>query len=233
MKRNRRAGLVASLATVCLLTAGCLQSSDDSGDSGDSSGGDSGGTAGAGGTDPNDGEVEIFGAFGADEAKSFNKSMTDFEEVAASTSSTRQPGLHDPHPQLGCSRRPRHRTSRFFPQPGLLLQFQDDITPIEDVVDIDTIEEHPDPRLPRVRRRRGRAPSTAPRSGWPSRASSGFRRVPGKTPATPPSRSRCRSSRASVTRSRPTASRRGASASRTAEPPVGSAPTGSRSSCSA
>ena len=79
MKRNRRAGLVASLAAVCLLTAGCLQSSDDSGDSGDS-GGDSGGTAGAGGSDPNDGEVEIFGAFGADEADAFNESIKDFEE---------------------------------------------------------------------------------------------------------------------------------------------------------
>ena len=28
----------------------------------------------------------------------------------------------------------------FFPQPGLLLPFQDDITPIEDVVDVDTIK---------------------------------------------------------------------------------------------
>ena len=78
MKRNRRAGLVASLAAVCLLTAGCLQGGD-SGDSGDS-GGDSGGTAGAGGSDPNDGEVEIFGAFGAAEAEAFNESMKDFEE---------------------------------------------------------------------------------------------------------------------------------------------------------
>ncbi len=78
IKRNRRVGLVASVAAMCLLTAGCLQGGDDGG--GDGGGGDSGGTAGAGGSDPGDGVVEIFGAFGADEGKAFNESLTAFEE---------------------------------------------------------------------------------------------------------------------------------------------------------
>ena len=77
MKRNRKAALGAVLAAAMLLTSGCLQSSDDNGGGGD--GGD-GGTAGAGGSNPNDGVVEIFGAFTGAEQDAFNEALKSFED---------------------------------------------------------------------------------------------------------------------------------------------------------
>ena len=139
--KNRRVGLAATLAAMCLLTAGCLQG-DDSGDSGGDGGDSSGGTAGAGGSDPGDGVVEVFGAFGAEEAEAFNESLTAWEEEsgidikytgnADFTTFIRSRVQGGQPPDIA-----------LFPQPGLLLDLaeRDDIVPADEFLDMDTLNE--------------------------------------------------------------------------------------------
>jgi alpha-glucoside transport system substrate-binding protein len=139
--KNRRVGLAATLAAMCLLTAGCLQG-DDSGDSGGDGGDSSGGTAGAGGSDPGDGVVEVFGAFGAAEAEAFNESLTAWEEEsgidikytgnADFTTFIRSRVQGGQPPDIA-----------LFPQPGLLLDLaeRDDIVPADEFLDMDALNE--------------------------------------------------------------------------------------------
>lgn len=139
MKRNRKAALGVVLAAA-MLTSGCLQSSDDGGDSGD--GGDGGGTAGAGGSDPNDGVVEIFGAFTGAEQDAFNESLKSFEDEsgidikytgnADFTTFVRSRVQGGQPPDIA-----------LFPQPGLLLDLaaQDNMVPIDEYLDTGTLDE--------------------------------------------------------------------------------------------
>jgi alpha-glucoside transport system substrate-binding protein len=139
MRKMRSAGVVASLAAISLLASGCLQGGDSGGGDG---GGDGGGTAGAGGSDPNDGVVEIFGAFGTSEADAFNESMAAFEEESGITVNytgnsdfttlirSRVQGGSPPDIAL-------------FPQPGLLLDLANrgDVVPIDEYLDQNALDE--------------------------------------------------------------------------------------------
>ena len=138
MKRNRHA-LGAVLAATALLTAGCLQGGGD--DDGGGGNGD-GGTAGAGGSEPNDGTVEIFGAFTGAEADAFNTALDAFREEsgldvkytgnADFTTFIRSRVQGGSPPDIA-----------LFPQPGLLLDLAErgDIVPIDEYLEVDTLNE--------------------------------------------------------------------------------------------
>jgi alpha-glucoside transport system substrate-binding protein len=140
MKRTRRVGLLASLAAMCLLTAGCLQGGDDGGGNG-GNGGD-GGTAGAGGSEPGDGVVEIFGAFTGAEQDAFVEALKGFEDESGIdvkytgnsdfTTFIRSRVTGGSPPDIA-----------LFPQPGLLLDLarKGDIVPIDEYLDVDELNE--------------------------------------------------------------------------------------------
>ncbi len=128
-KRRRRLATVGLGVSLALATTGCLQS----GDSGGSGG------SGAGGGDSADGSVSILGAFGGAEQEAFEASLEGFEEESGidveytadtdfTTTVVQRVESGDP-PDIG-----------LFPQPGGLLDLSEDITPIEDVVDLPAIE---------------------------------------------------------------------------------------------
>lgn len=138
MKRIRRAGTIASFAAISLLAAGCLQSGGDGG----GGGGDGGGTAGAGGSEPNDGVVEVFGAFGLNETPGFEDSIKAFEQEndidikyagnADFTTFIRSRVQGGSPPDIA-----------LYPQPGLLLDMaaRGDIVPIDEYLDVDQLNE--------------------------------------------------------------------------------------------
>jgi alpha-glucoside transport system substrate-binding protein len=127
---------------MCLLTTGCLQGGEEN-TGGDGNGGDgSGGTAGAGGSEPGDGVVQVFGAFTAGEADAFNEALTAFEKEsgidikytgnADFTTFVRSRVQGGSPPDIA-----------LFPQPGLLLEIAEDdnIVPIDEFLDVDTLNE--------------------------------------------------------------------------------------------
>ncbi len=127
--KRRRLAAVGVGATLALLTTGCLSSGDSGGDSGGVSSGDSG-----------DGTVTILGAFGGGEKSAFEDSLAAFEEESGitieytedtdfTTTIVQRVGAGDA-PDIA-----------LFPQPGGLLDLSDDMTPIEDVIDIAAIQE--------------------------------------------------------------------------------------------
>ena len=127
--KRRRLAAIGLGATLALVTSGCLQSDDSSGGSGGVSSGDSG-----------DGTVTILGAFGGTEKSAFEESLTAFEEESGidiqytedtdfTTTIVQKVGAGDA-PDIG-----------LFPQPGGLIDLSDDMTPLEDVIDLPAIEE--------------------------------------------------------------------------------------------
>jgi len=120
-------GLGLSLA---LATSGCLQGGGDTG---------TGGTDGGGGGEA-DGSVSILGAFGGAEKAAFEESLAGFEEDSGIdieytedtdfTTTIVQKVQSGDAPDIG-----------LFPQPGGLIELSEDMTPIEDVIDISAIEE--------------------------------------------------------------------------------------------
>ncbi|MGI8645051.1 MAG: ABC transporter substrate-binding protein, partial [Nocardioides sp.] len=111
-----------------LVTTGCLQS-DDSGSGGD-----------AGGGEDADSSVTILGAFGGVEQEAFEESLAAFEEESGidveytadtdfTTTIVQRVGAGDA-PDIG-----------LFPQPGGLLELSEDVTPMDEVIDVAAIEE--------------------------------------------------------------------------------------------
>jgi alpha-glucoside transport system substrate-binding protein len=138
LRKGARKGALGAVLATALLTSGCLQGGDEGG-GGD---GDGGGTAGAGGTDPNDGTVEIFGAFTGAEADAFNAALEDFRQESGLdvkytgnsdfTTFIRSRVQGGSPPDIA-----------LFPQPGLLLDLaaRGDIVPAEEYLDMGKLEE--------------------------------------------------------------------------------------------
>lgn len=134
----------ASVAAVAALTTGCLASGDDAPDtSGGSSGPDSeGGSPGGGGSEPGDGVVEVFGAFGAAEQEAFESALVAWEDEsgidiqytgnADFTTFIRSRVQGGDPPDIA-----------LFPQPGLLLDIADggDLVPVDEFLDRGTLDE--------------------------------------------------------------------------------------------
>jgi len=138
----------ASVAAVAALTTGCLASGDEepSGDSTSGSGsgsGSEGGSPGAGGSEPGDGVVEVFGAFGAAEQEAFEEALVAFEEEsgieiqytgnADFTTFIRSRVQGGDPPDIA-----------LFPQPGLLLDIASDgetLVPIDEFLERDVLDE--------------------------------------------------------------------------------------------
>jgi alpha-glucoside transport system substrate-binding protein len=126
MRRGRLTSLAAVTAASTLALTGCLSSGDDGG--------------GSGGGDGGDGVVTVFGAFTGAEADLFDESVKSFEEengidiqyTGSSDFTTlvrsRVQGNNAPDIAL-------------FPQPGLLLDLQSDLVPLDDVLDVSALEE--------------------------------------------------------------------------------------------
>ncbi|MBD8870383.1 ABC transporter substrate-binding protein [Nocardioides donggukensis] len=125
--QRRRLAAVGVAATLALITSGCLQSDD-------------GGGGGSGGSDDGDGKVTILGAFGGPEKDAFEASLKAFEDESGIdieytedtdfTTTIVQKVNSGDAPDIG-----------LFPQPGGLIELADDMTPMEDVIDIGAIEE--------------------------------------------------------------------------------------------
>ncbi len=126
--RRRRIAAIGMSATLALTASGCLQ------------GGGGGGGGGAGGGEDTDGEVTILGAFGGAEQEAFEESLADFEDESGIdvqytadtdfTTTVVQRVEAGDAPDIG-----------LFPQPGGLLDLSEEITPLEDVVDISALEQ--------------------------------------------------------------------------------------------
>lgn len=125
--RRRIAAMGAGAATLVLVTSGCLQS-------------DAGGGGGASSGDDGDGTVTILGAFGGAEKTAFEASLAGFEEESGinveytedtdfTTTVVQRVGAGDA-PDIG-----------LFPQPGGLLDLSEEMTPLDEVIDIPAIEE--------------------------------------------------------------------------------------------
>lgn len=129
MRRNPGMRLAALTGVGALALTGCLSQGGDSTDSG-----------GAGGSDAGDGVVKVFGAFTGSEQDSFEESVASFEEESGIdikytgngdfTTLIRSNVSSGNPPDIG-----------IFPQPGLLLDLSDDLTPIEDYLDTASLEE--------------------------------------------------------------------------------------------
>jgi len=127
-RKRRRVAALGLVTAFALVTSGCLQS-DDGGSGGSSGGGDTG-----------DGEVTILGAFGGPEKDAFEASLEAFEEESGIdivytedtdfTTTIVQRVQSGDAPDIG-----------LFPQPGGLLELSEDMTPLEDVVDLGALEE--------------------------------------------------------------------------------------------
>jgi alpha-glucoside transport system substrate-binding protein len=124
----RRTAAIGVGSVLALTTTGCLSSSDDGGGGGAASG------------DAGDGVVTILGAFGGAEQEAFEASLAAFEEESGidveytadtdfTTTVVQRVGAGDA-PDIG-----------LFPQPGGLLDLSDDITPLDDVLDLGALEE--------------------------------------------------------------------------------------------
>ncbi len=154
MKRSmrRRLGVGGLLATVALVTTGCLQ---------DPNGG-GGGTAGLngyvdGGTPDGDKTVTILGAFGGDEQKNFESSLKDFESKTGIdiqytadqdfTTTIKQRTNAGDAPDIG-----------LFPQPGGLLELAAAgfIQPIDTFLDYDSLDASLVPGFLEASRQNGR-----------------------------------------------------------------------------
>ncbi len=127
-RTRRRYAAVGVVASLAMVTSGCLSSGDDGG---------SGGGAGSG-TDA-DGTVTILGAFGGAEQEAFEASLQAFEDESGidvkytadtdfTTTVVQRVGAGDA-PDIA-----------LFPQPGGLIDLSDDMTPLEDVIDLGAIE---------------------------------------------------------------------------------------------
>jgi alpha-glucoside transport system substrate-binding protein len=120
-----------------MLLSGCLQNPNASGGG---SGGVAGGGVAQGGSPPNDKVVTILGAFGGDEEKNFNASLTKFEQESGIkiqytsdqdfTTTIKQKVNSGDSPDIG-----------LFPQPGGLLEFaaQGKVQPIDTFLDYDQL----------------------------------------------------------------------------------------------
>ncbi len=126
--KRRRIAAVGLTSALALVTSGCLSSGDDS----------SGGGAGSG--DDGDGVVTILGAFGGAEKEAFEESIAAFEEESGidieytedtdfTTTVVARVNAGDA-PDIG-----------FFPQPGGLIDLSEDMTPLDEVIDLGAIEE--------------------------------------------------------------------------------------------
>ncbi len=132
-KRRRRIAAVGLGVSLALATTGCLQGGSSGTGAGSGSGDASGGESGG------DGSVSILGAFGGAEQEAFEASLASFEEESGitveytadtdfTTTVVQRVESGDP-PDIG-----------LFPQPGGLLDLSENITPLEDVVDVPTIQ---------------------------------------------------------------------------------------------
>lgn len=130
--RTRVLALGATVTTMAMLTAGCLQSED---------GGGGGGDTGGGGTSDGDGVVEILGAFGGTEADSFAKETKAFEEETGIK--IEYTGTQD-FQTIVTSRVRSGDTPdiAIYPQPGTLIQMAEDgdVAPVDDYLDAGQIE---------------------------------------------------------------------------------------------
>ncbi len=124
--RRRRLAAIGLGAALTLVTTGCLQSDDS-------------GSGGTGGGEDADSTVTILGAFGGPEQEAFEASLAAFEEESGitveytadtdfTTTIVQRVEAGDA-PDIG-----------LFPQPGGLLDLAEDITPMEDVIDVPAIE---------------------------------------------------------------------------------------------
>jgi alpha-glucoside transport system substrate-binding protein len=128
--KYRRFAVLAAVAA--LTTTGCLSSSDDGDD----------GSSGSGGGDSGDGSVEIFGAFTSTEQDGFEASLAPFED--SSGIDVEYQG--DPNFATLIGTRVKSGDApdiALFPQPGNLVGLADsgDITPLDDVIDVNAIEQ--------------------------------------------------------------------------------------------
>ena len=127
-RRQRRLAAFGIATTLAMVTSGCLQSDD------------GGGGGGSGGGSDSDGTVTILGAFGGAEKDALEESLAAFEEESGIdveytedtdfTTTIVQRAEAGDAPDIG-----------LFPQPGGLLDLSEDMTPLEDVVDLPAIEE--------------------------------------------------------------------------------------------
>ncbi|MBA2696560.1 MAG: carbohydrate ABC transporter substrate-binding protein [Actinobacteria bacterium] len=127
-----------ALAATGLLASGCLQGGDDD----ESSNGDSGGgTAGAGGSEPGDGEVTVSGVFTGDEQAAFEESLAAFEDESGID--VAYDGNADFTTLINSRVQANPPDIGLFPQPGLLLDLaaRDTIVPIDEFLDVDTLNE--------------------------------------------------------------------------------------------
>ncbi len=125
--KQRRLAACAIAASLAMGTSGCLQSDD------------GGGGGSASGASKSDGTVTILGAFGGPEKAAFEASLAAFEEDSGITieytedtdftTTVVQRVKSGDAPDIG-----------LFPQPGGLLELSDDMTPLEDVIDLPAIE---------------------------------------------------------------------------------------------
>jgi alpha-glucoside transport system substrate-binding protein len=143
MRRTRKRvfGLAATLTTMALFTAGCLQGGDGGGGGGD-------GQTSGGGTTDGDGTVEILGAFGGVEAESFQKEMKAFEEDTGIK--IQYTGTQDFQTIITSKVRSGDTPDiGIFPQPGTLIQFAEDgdVAPVDDYLDSGQLQEEMIPGL--------------------------------------------------------------------------------------
>ena len=127
-RTTRRVSAVGAVAALALVTSGCLQS-DDGGSGGGSASGETG-----------DGTVTILGAFGGPEGDAFRESLAEFEEESGITveytddqnftETVVQRVTSGDAPDIG-----------IFPQPGGLLELSDEMAPLQDFLDVDSLEE--------------------------------------------------------------------------------------------
>jgi alpha-glucoside transport system substrate-binding protein len=127
-RRRRLAGLGMGIS-LALATTGCLQGGDNS----------SSGSGGSGGSSEGDGTVTILGAFGGAEQDAFEASLKGFEDDSGIdiqytadtdfTTTVVQRVKSGDAPDIG-----------LFPQPGGLLELSDNITPLDQVIDVDAIK---------------------------------------------------------------------------------------------
>ena len=123
-RQNRRLAATAGVMTaLALVTTGCL------------SGGDSGGNGGGG---ESDGTVTILGAFGGAEKEAFQASLKDFEADSGITVqyTDDQDFTTTVKAKVNSGAAP---DIALFPQPGGLLELSDEMTPLDEVVDVDAV----------------------------------------------------------------------------------------------
>lgn len=129
--RTRRLALAATLTSMAMLSAGCLNSGD---------GGGGGGEASGGGTEDGDGVVEMLGAFGGTEGESFEKEAAAFEEETGIK--IEYTGTQDFQTIITSKVRSGDTPDiAVYPQPGTLIDMAEngDVAPVDDYLDADAI----------------------------------------------------------------------------------------------